>query len=207
MKMLLIVLLGYLAGSVPFALVIGKVFYHTDVRQFGSGNLGGGNTGRVLGKRAGLAVMALDLLKVSFVVLAAKLLGAGDTGIACGALAAGIGHCYPLFAHFRGGKAVAAMYGYLFGLFAFAGRNPLYFFLPLAVFLAVILATRVISLSSMLSAAAVTVYMWIVPESLPIRIVILIYAAMIIFRHRSNIGRLLRHEENTVSWVPRKKRK
>ena len=90
MKLLLVIILGYLVGSIPFALVIGKVFYKTDVRQYGSGNLGGGNTGRVLGKKAGLATMALDLLKVSFVILFARLIGGNDTVTAAGALAAGI---------------------------------------------------------------------------------------------------------------------
>ena len=134
MKLILILVLGYLVGSVPFALVVGKVFYNTDVRQHGSGNLGGSNTGRVLGKKAGLATMAGDLLKVTFVMLIAKLLGADDSVMALGALAAAIGHCFPVFAKFKGGKAVATMYGYLFGLFAVAGRSPLYFFLPLVVF-------------------------------------------------------------------------
>ena len=157
MKLLLVIILGYLVGSIPFALEIGKVFYKTDVRQYGSGNLGGGNTGRVLGKKAGLATMALDLLKVSFVILFARLIGGNDTVTAAGALAAGIGHCFPLYAGFKGGKAVAAMYGYLFGLFAFAGRSPTYFFLPLVVFLIVIILTRIISLSSIISAVIVTV--------------------------------------------------
>ena len=69
LKLLLVIVTGYLIGSIPFALVIGKVFYKTDIRNYGSGNLGGGNAGRVLGKKAGLGTMALDLLKVSFVVL------------------------------------------------------------------------------------------------------------------------------------------
>ena len=123
MKLILIIVLGYLIGSVPFALVIGKVFFHKDIRQYGSGNLGGSNAGRVLGKRAGLATMALDLLKVTLVVLIAARIGGDDTVIALGALAAILGHCYPLFAQFHGGKAVASMYGMLFGLVVFAGRS------------------------------------------------------------------------------------
>ena len=163
MKLALVMVLGYLIGSIPFALVIGKVFYNTDVRQYGSGNLGGGNTGRVLGKKAGLSTMALDLLKVTLVVLIAKLVVGTDTAMALGALAAGIGHCFPLYAHFKGGKAVAAMYGYLFGLFVVAGRSPLYFFLPLVIFLIVI-----------------------------------------VVRHRANIVRMMNHNENTISWLPKR---
>lgn len=198
MKILLSILIGYLIGSIPFALVIGKLFYRTDVRQYGSGNLGGGNTARVLGKRAGLSVMALDLLKVTFVLLLVQLLGGGDTAIACGGLAAGIGHCFPVFAGFKGGKAVAAMYGLLFGLFAAAGRSPLYFFLPLAVFLITLFVTKIIALASIISAGAVTLFVFLRPEALVIKAVLLIYFVMIVVRHRSNIGRILRHEENTV---------
>lgn len=204
MKLALVMILGYLIGSIPFALVIGKVFYNTDVRQYGSGNLGGGNTGRVLGKKAGLSTMALDLLKVTLVVLIAKLVVGTDTAMALGALAAGIGHCFPLYAHFKGGKAVAAMYGYLFGLFVVAGRSPLYFFLPLAIFLIVIVVSRIISLSSIISAIAVTIYICLQPEVPAVKIVQVIFAVVIVVRHRANIVRMMNHNENTISWLPKR---
>ena len=203
MRLIIVLILGYLIGSIPFALVIGKGFYKTDVRQFGSGNLGGGNTGRVLGKKAGLSTMALDLLKVTFVMLIARLLGGNDTVMALGALAAGIGHCFPIFAGFKGGKAVAAMYGYLFGLFTVAGRSPVYFFLPLVVFMIVIVLSRIISLSSMISAVVITIYICIKPEPLVIKIVQIIFAVVIIVRHRANIVRIMNHNENTISWLPK----
>lgn len=203
MRLIFIIILGYLIGSIPFALVIGKLFYKTDIREYGSGNLGGGNAGRVLGKRAGLSTMALDLLKVSFVILIAKLIGGDDTVIAMGALAAGIGHCYPVFAEFRGGKAVAAMYGFLFGLIAFAGRSPLYFILPLIVFLIVLVIGRMTSLASMVSTIVVTVYICLQTEVLPVKLVQIIFAVLIIVRHRSNIKRIMNHNENTISWLPK----
>jgi glycerol-3-phosphate acyltransferase PlsY len=204
MKLALVMVLGYLIGSIPFALVIGKVFYNTDVRQYGSGNLGGGNTGRVLGKKAGLSTMALDLLKVTLVVLIAKMVVGTDTAMALGALAAGIGHCFPLYAHFKGGKAVAAMYGYLFGLFVVAGRSPLYFFLPLVIFLIVIVLSRIISLSSIISAIAVTIYICLQPEVPAVKIVQVIFAIVIVVRHRANIVRMMNHNENTISWLPKR---
>ena len=204
MKLALVMVLGYLIGSIPFALVIGKVFYNTDVRQYGSGNLGGGNTGRVLGQKAGLSTMALDLLKVTLVVLIAKLVVGTDTAMALGALAAGIGHCFPLYAHFKGGKAVAAMYGYLFGLFVVAGRSPLYFFLPLVIFLIVIVVSRIISLSSIISAIAVTIYICLQPEVPAVKIVQVIFAVVIVVRHRANIVRMMNHNENTISWLPKR---
>jgi glycerol-3-phosphate acyltransferase PlsY len=150
--------------------------------------------------------MAMDLLKVTFVILIARLLGGNDTTMALGALAAGIGHCFPIYAGFRGGKAVAAMYGWLFGLFAVAGRSPVYFFLPLVVFLIVILLSRIISLSSMISAVVITFYICIRPEPIAVKIVQIIFAVLIIVRHRSNIVRIINHNENTVSWVPRMKK-
>lgn len=192
---------GYLAGSIPFALVIGKLFYHTDIRGYGSGNLGGGNTGRVLGKRAGLAVMTLDLLKVSLIVFLGNFFFHDDLFIACGALAAGIGHCFPLFAGFRGGKAVAAMYGYLFGLAAFCSRGALYFLLPLIIFLLVLRLSRIIALASMISSAAACLYLWLLQEAAPIRLTVLCYTLLIVVRHRENIRRILLHNENTIRWM------
>ena len=201
MNLLLIILFGYLIGSIPFALVIGKLFYHTDIRNFGSKNLGGGNAGRVLGKKAGLSVMALDLLKVSFVVfLAVKLCGT-ELAIACGSLAAAIGHCYPVFAHFRGGKAVATMDGFLFGLFVFAGYSPLIFFLPLAVFLLILYTTKIIALSSIGSAFAVTLYVFLSNGFSPVSIALLIFALMILIRHRANLARIAKGVENKISWM------
>ena len=154
MNILILFLISYLIGSIPFALVIGKVFYKTDVREHGSKNLGGGNTGRVLGKKAGVAVMTLDILKVSSVVFLAQHFGYDETMMSCCGLVAAAGHCWPIFAKFKGGKAVATIYGFLFGLFVFAGYGPLVFFLPLLTFLIVLKLTKIISLSSMISAAA-----------------------------------------------------
>ena len=200
MSIVLLVVLGYFIGSIPFALVIGKLFYKTDVREHGSKNLGGGNTGRVLGKKAGVAVMTLDLLKVSFVVFLAVRFFHGEAAIVYGSLAAAAGHCWPVFAKFKGGKAVATMYGFLFGLFAFAGYHPLVFFLPLAVFLLVLYLTKIIALASMISAAAVTFYVWLTTDAMLVSAALLVFTLLIIVRHRKNIERMCRHQENKISW-------
>jgi acyl-phosphate glycerol 3-phosphate acyltransferase len=124
-------LTGYLLGSVPFALVIGKAFYKTDIRQHGSGNLGGSNAGRVLGKKAGIAVMILDILKVTLAMLLVSLFTEGEICLIIAGLFSAVGHCFPVFARFHGGKAVATMYGFLFGMITVGGMNPLVFFIPL----------------------------------------------------------------------------
>lgn len=201
MNILLLVVIGYFIGSIPFALVIGKLFYHTDVREHGSKNLGGGNTGRVLGKKAGLAVMTLDVLKVAFVVLIAMRFCQNETAIAYGGIAAAVGHCWPVFAKFKGGKAVATLYGFLFGLFAFAGYGPLVFFLPLIVFLTVLKFTKIIALSSIISSISVTLYMYFASATKPVIIALIVFTVLIIVRHRKNIERIYNHQENKIKWM------
>ena len=117
MTTFLVLLLSYLFGSIPWALVIGLVFFHKDIRKEGSGNLGGTNAGRVLGKPAGVTVILLDALKAFFSMMLAHYLAPGAeiyAGLACC-----IGHCFPVFAHFKGGKAVATSYGFLLGITVF----------------------------------------------------------------------------------------
>ena len=201
MELIFIVLVGYLLGAIPFAYVIGKVFYHTDVRQHGSGNLGGSNTGRVLGSKAGVAVMTLDLLKVTLVVYLAAKFCTHPWAIACGAVSAALGHCYPVFVHFRGGKAVANMYGFLFGLWVCVGYSPAVFFLPLITFLSVLFLFRIVSLSSMLSSIVAMIYLWCTTSDLSVKVAIVIFAVLVIIRHRENIKRMLKGIENKISWM------
>ncbi|MCD8574513.1 MAG: glycerol-3-phosphate acyltransferase [Erysipelotrichaceae bacterium] len=115
MNFIISALVGYLFGSVPFALVIGKLFYNTDVREHGSKNLGASNAGRVLGKKAAVSIAALDLSKSAIAVWIAFLLFGKDVAIIAG-VATSLGHCYPLFAKFKGGKAVSTAAGYLLAL-------------------------------------------------------------------------------------------
>lgn len=199
-EMLFAALIGYLLGSVPFALVIGKVFYHTDVRTVGSKNLGGGNTGRVLGAKAGLAVMTLDILKVSLAVLLASCFEDGELILIVAGLAAAIGHCYPLFARFKGGKAVATMYGFLFGLIL-CGHSVWIFLVPLIVFMVVLWLSKIVSLSSMVSTVAATAFVWITTGSWRIGAALMVFTVLIIVRHRKNIAKMVRGEENRIKWM------
>ena len=199
--LLLSAIIGYLLGSIPFALVIGKVFFKKDIRNFGSKNLGGGNAGRVLGKTAGLAVMTLDILKVSFAVGIASLLSAGETAMIVAGLSAALGHCFPLFAHFKGGKAVATMYGFLFGMVIFAQCSPLIFFLPLISFLIILYPTKIIAISSIGSALIATIFVALTTHSLSLTATLIIFTILIIWRHRSNLSRILHHQENKITWM------
>ena len=200
-EILLTLVVGYLLGSIPFALVIGKIFYHKDIRLYGSRNLGGGNAGRVLGKKAGLAVMTLDILKVTLVIFLTSFLPHPEVFTILGGLAAAVGHCFPLFAGFKGGKAVATMYGFLFGMMLFQGYSPWIFFLPLITFLVVLYLTKIIALGSIVSAVVNTIYIGFTAGSPLLCLSSAIFTAMIIIRHRKNIERIAKGEENKITWM------
>ena len=201
MELLLVAVTGYIIGSVPFAYVIGKLFYGIDVRRYGSGNPGGSNTGRVLGKKAGLAVMTLDLLKATLAVFLASRITGHPWAFGVAALAAAFGHCYPVFLRFRGGKAVAALYGFLFALWVIGGYSPLVFFLPLVTFLAVLAAFKIVSLSSMVSSAAAAVYVCCIHAHASVIWATGILAVLIVLRHRENIRRMISGRERKIRWM------
>ena len=204
MELLFVSLIGYLIGSVPFAYVIGKAFYHTDVRQHGSGNLGGSNTGRVLGKKTGLAVMTLDLLKATLSVFLATKISAHPWAVSLAALFTAIGHCYPVFLRFHGGKAVAALYGFLFALWVIGDCSPLVFFLPLITFLAVLAAFKIVSLSSILSSYTAVIYIMNINIHRSVLWTTAILTVLIVLRHHENISRMLSGTERKVKWMNRK---
>ena len=192
---------GYLIGSIPFALVVGKIFFNKDVRNYGSGNLGGSNAGRVLGKKAGLSVMALDLLKVTFVIFLATFFKNREIVMVAAGVAAAVGHCFPIFAKFKGGKAVATMYGFLFGMALIGGYSFWIFFVPLLTFLALLYITKIVALSSVFSAIVNTLFIYFVIGSKILFLGSLVFTIVMIIRHRANFERMLKHEENKISWM------
>ena len=194
-------IIGYVLGSIPFALVIGKVFYKKDIRNFGSKNLGGGNAGRVLGKKAGVAVMILDILKVAVAIYITTFLEHADTVMIFAGLAAAMGHCFPMFARFKGGKAVATMYGFLFGMALFGPYDLRIFILPLVVFLIVLYVSKIISLSSICSAVFITIYIGFTDNSITMLGALIVFTIVIIWRHRTNMVKMVRGEENKITWM------
>ena len=201
MKILAAIIIGYFLGSIPFALVIGKLFFQKDIRNYGSKNLGGGNAGRVLGKKAGLAVMTLDLLKVTLAIFLTALFANDEIILILAGLSAAAGHCFPVFANFKGGKAVATMYGFLFGMALVGGYGLKIFFFPLIVFLIVLYLWKIIALASIVSAVVNTFFIYLEGGSLPLCLASLIFSVVILIRHRKNIERMLKKEENKISWM------
>ena len=193
--------LGYLLGSIPFALVIGKLFYKTDVRNFGSGNLGGTNAGRVLGKKAGISVIVCDVLKV---VVAVGVVSCVDLEASIWAgFAAAVGHCYPVFAGFRGGKAVATMFGFLLSTSIFTFQSAWYLIVPFAVFLVVLYAGKMVSLASMCAALTSSIYITYMQLHISVEIVAAswLLTILVIYRHRANIVKIKNGTENKISWL------
>lgn len=204
MMTVLCIILGYLLGSIPFALVIGKLFYKTDIRQYGSGNLGGTNAGRVLGKKAGISVIVLDVLKV---VLAAGLASlVSEPAAIWTSLACCIGHCYPIFAHFKGGKAVTTMFGFLISTSIFIFQEFSYFLVPLFMFLIILYLFKYVSLGSICASVCSSLYITAQLLSLDVNNLFIILASwlmtlLVIYRHCANIKRIQEGTENKVSWL------
>jgi glycerol-3-phosphate acyltransferase PlsY len=203
MREILFIVIAYLLGSIPTALIISKTFFGIDIRDYGSGNMGATNTFRVLGPRFGTIVMIVDILKGFFATLLCFLIPFyADSSneiyrinfmIGLG-MSAVLGHIFPIFAGFKGGKGVATLFGMIVAL------QPVVAASCVAVFLLVLYLTRYVSLSSILAAIMLPVsVLWIWNESEVLyRIFALIVAILVIFTHQKNIIRLLKGVEGRV---------
>ena len=201
LKTIFWLLLAYVIGSIPWGLIIGKVFFHKDIRQYGSGNLGGTNAGRVLGTPIGILVILLDSMKAFLMMLLCHQLNPGIEQYI--GLMVCVGHCFPIFANFKGGKAVACSYGYLLGLALFVTNEFVFTFLiPLIVFLITLIISKMVSLSSMvgLSSAVFT----LLKVSYKLSILQLILALFVICRHSANIKRIINKTESKISFKKKK---
>jgi len=198
---------AYLLGSIPASVWIGKAFYKIDVREFGSGNAGATNTFRVLGRKAGIPVLIIDILKGSLAVGLAYLSDFSNQSdefinlqLALG-IAALMGHIFPIFAGFRGGKGVATILGIVICIV------PVSCALSLFVFLIVLFSTRIVSLSSMIAGITFPVFLNVVMGNInPILTGFsIVVASLLIITHRKNILRLLKKQESKVQIFASKK--
>ncbi len=180
---MLTVLLGYLAGSVPFAFLLARRA-GIDVRIAGSGNVGATNVLRTTGTGRAAAVMALDVAKGALAVLLAHLSNAGATTTAVAGTAAVVGHIYPVWLRFHGGKGVAVAAG------VFSVLTPMATAVACGLFLLIVRATRYVSLGSLAATVALPPAAWLSGASTTVVAASSCTAALILFRHRSNIRRL-----------------
>ena len=185
-------LVAYLLGSIPSGLWIGQYFFQKDIRQFGSGNLGSTNAFRVLGKKAGSVVLFCDVFKGFLaMVLAMTVFKQESLSPLWIASFAVIGHTFPLFASFKGGKAVATFAGMILAY------QPLLLLYGLIIFLALLAITRMVSLTAMVTISA-GVLLSLLFNDWALTAFALAIDIFIIYRHRSNIQRILNGTENKV---------
>ncbi len=178
------ILAAYLIGSIPFALILARRWGAGDLRRTGSGNLGAANVMRASGVTAGLLVAALDMAKGAVSVWLAGRLSANPAAPAAAGLTAILGHIYPLWLRFRGGKGVATACG------VFLVLTPPAVPPALAIFAAVVWLTKYISLGSLLASLALPPIAYAIGSPAPAVVGAVASAAIIVFRHRSNLGRL-----------------
>lgn len=209
-EILLIILLGvvaYLLGSIPSAVWIGKVMHGIDVRDFGSGNAGATNTFRVLGKKAGSIVLLMDIVKGFLATYLVNITAINpeispyqyvNIQLLFGLLAV-IGHLFPLFAQFKGGKGIAT----LFGMIMCIDYKPA--LLCMGIFIFILLVTRYVSLGSILAAVSFPFLMvYVFKEDVPLFIAFGITAAlMVVLTHQKNIKKLVNGTENKAKLFPK----
>ncbi|GAB5465079.1 MAG: glycerol-3-phosphate 1-O-acyltransferase PlsY [Candidatus Kapaibacteriales bacterium] len=205
-----LILICYLIGSIPFGVIISRAFFGFDIRSKGSGNMGSTNVFRVMGKKWGIAVQILDILKGVLPVLLVRYFYADNLSLELVAgIAAVIGHIFPIFSSFKGGKGINTLVGILLAI------SPIDILLALFVFLALFLSTGIVSLGSIFGAITISISLFlrnILSESgvegfntlFPFFIVISI---LVIITHRKNIKRLFAGRENRfdLPWLTKSK--
>lgn len=183
----LVCVMAYLLGSIPSGHLLARA-RGVDLRAAGSGNIGAANVGRVLGRKAGIVVMVADVAKGAAAVLLAEALTDSPWPVVAGAIAV-LGHVFPLWLGFKGGKGVATGGGVVIGLM------PLAALILIAAWLVLCLTTRYTSVGSITAAAAAAPVAWLVDEPWEEVALVGVLGALIVFLHRANIGRLLRGQE------------
>ena len=201
MKEVLLIVVAYLIGSIPTSVWVSRYFFGIDIRDYGSGNAGATNSFRVMGPKLGTLVMLVDMLKGLAAVKLAFLLpfyvehDMARTGLQIGlGLAAVLGHIFPIWADFRGGKGIATLFGLVLGI------SPWTALCCVGIFLFVLYLTRFVSLSSILASIAFPVFILVIfnVENHAYRVFAIAVALLVILTHQKNISRLLRGSESKV---------
>lgn len=201
MKEFFLIVIAYLIGSIPTALIISKSFFGIDIRDYGSGNMGATNTFRVLGSKYGTIVMIFDIAKGMLAVALYNFLPHylhndwDKTNLMVGlGLASVLGHIFPIFAQFKGGKGVATLFGMILAV------QPVIAISCVSVFLLVLFLTRYVSLSSILAGLSLPIcVLWIWNDDVTIyRIFAVLVAVLVVLTHQKNIIKILRGNESRV---------
>jgi len=190
-EIILMLIVAYLLGSIPSGVIIGKLFFHTDIRQAGSGNIGTTNTYRVLGPVAGTVVMAMDILKGTLAAAQPAIFHLPVNALLIG-LAAILGHTFSVFIGFKGGKAVATSAGILLAY------NWQFFLIASAIMFTLVYLTSMVSVASMASLTLVSLIAIFYYQDWILSIVAVALTIFIFYRHRANIARIKAGTESLV---------
>lgn len=185
-------MVAYLIGSIPFGYLIVRGKFGADIRQTGSGGTGATNVSRRAGKLAGVVTLLLDALKGAAAVFFARAATGSEWIVAGAAVAVIVGHIFPVWLGFRGGKGVAT------GAGVFVVLTPVAVLSAGIVFLATVITTRYVSLGSIIGASMIPLFVWILSDSRPSLIAAVLGALLIVFAHRGNIGRLAHGTEAKI---------
>ena len=188
----LAILIAYLIGSVPFALLLARRWGSADLRLVGSGNLGAANVLRASGVKAGMLVATLDILKGAVSVMLAERLSSSPAAPAAAGLAAIVGHIYPVWLRFQGGKGVATACG------VFSVLTPVAIPPALAIFAVTVWVTKYVSVGSVVASMSLPPLAYVTAAPLPVQIAVCAAAVLIVFRHRTNLWRLRAGTERRI---------
>lgn len=209
MSIIFLLTLAYLLGSIPTAVWVSKRIYGLDIREHGSGNAGATNTFRILGKKAGIGVMIVDMLK-GFVAVKLSFLSHYSIDseqiinlqVGLG-LCSVVGHIFPIWAGFRGGKGIATLFGMILGI------HPIVAVSLVAVFLLMLFLTRYVSLSSMAASIAFPLLILFIfkeqAQEMSYKLFAIATACMVVLTHHKNIGRLIAGNESKVQLTKKRK--
>lgn len=194
----IVIFFSYLLGSIPTGLLLTKAFSKQDPRQVGSQNIGTTNIYRAAGKTLALMTLAGDALKGFIPVSLALFWHLSEAWVGLAAMATFLGHLYPVFLHFKGGKGVAT------GLGIFLALCPLAVVIDIFLFVGVFATWRIVSVSSLSAASFMPVLLWMFTGSQPYLIMSICVGALIFYRHRTNIQRLIAGQEKRIGLHRRK---
>ena len=188
----IILIVAYLLGSIPFGYLIVRRKIGADIRETGAGGTGATTGSRRAGKTAGVLTLLLDAAKGCAAVVMAQVVSGDDRVIAAAAVAALVGHIFPVWLGFRGGKGVAT------GVGIFAVLAPIALLCAGVIFVAIVVTTRYVSLGSIIAAVLIPVFVWFQSGFQPVLTAAIVAAALIVFAHRGNIKRLASRSESQI---------
>ena len=190
LNIIILIIISYISGSIPYGMILIKILGYGDIRKIGSGNIGATNVLRTGNKIIAIVVLFFDIIKCFLPTYLVVYLYNHDVGLLCGLFCI-IGHIFPIWLNFKGGKGVACLFGFILA------ANPLFFLIILIIWLIVAYISKYSSLGSIISTVTM-VFLFLIYET-NINIVIpLIISALILFKHKENIKRLITKKENKI---------